>query len=125
MSLGKLFREDLLDKSGEDGWVLNGHFREDFPIEGDRLGLQEGDELGIGRAVLPEGIVQADDPESADVTALRLAIAERIDAGLDEGFLGRARLTRDMGVKKSKLGMLYSVSKGRRSQILPPRSLQL
>lgn len=67
----KLFFETVvllyaLDELGEDGGVGHGHFGEDFAVEGDILGLHEGDELGVGHTVFTESVVEADDPEGAE-----------------------------------------------------------
>lgn len=138
-----LFREDFFDESGEDGWILDSHFREDFTIEGNRLGLEEGDELRVARAVFSKGVVQTDDPEGAEGALLGATVTAGILTSLDDGFLGLreelfaapaiafgllqdiivalfghyAALDSGHTVKTSKLGMLYSVSKGQRSQI--------
>ena len=84
MRLGLL--DDRVERRGVDDRQLAEH----LAIQLDPRRHQCGDELAIADAALPEGGVQAGDPQAAEVTLLLPAVAVGVDAGLARELYGGA-----------------------------------
>src|SRR5689334_23007393 len=83
-------RFDLLDDGVEAGRIVNGHFGQRLAIQTD-FGLAETvDEFAVAEAALTASGVDADDPQLAELALADAAVAEGIDAGADQSFLGGA-----------------------------------
>lgn len=79
---------DTFDKLGEDFWIFHCQLGEDFSIESDIFLLESRDEGPIGGSVLPESIIETDNPERAEGALLGSAVAAGILAGFDDGLFG-------------------------------------
>ena len=64
--------------------VVHGEISEDFAIQSDVLFPETGDELGVGKAVDAGGVVNAGNPEGAEVAFFVATIAVRITESLDD-----------------------------------------
>ncbi len=67
-----------LGDAGERRRIAHGDVGQDLPIEGDAGGLEAGDELAVGEAVLASGGVQADDPQGPHLALALLAADVRV-----------------------------------------------
>lgn len=91
MALSECKRGDLLhglNKFGEDSRVLHSHLRENLTVEGDIFFFHEGDKLGVGHAVLAEGIVETNNPEGTERALFGATIAASVLPSLNNSFLG-------------------------------------
>lgn len=66
--------------------MFHGHLGENFSVESNVLGLGESNELGVGRTVLPESIVQTNDPESAEGALLGATVTTGVFPSLNNSF---------------------------------------
>lgn len=81
----------FLNKHRELFRMIGGHFREDFAVDLHFLADHFGDEGAVFFTVHPERGVEARDPEAAEGSLLRPAIAIGVFAGLEESFFGGAK----------------------------------
>ena len=80
----------MLDDCGEGGGLVDGEVGEDFAVELDAFLLHAADELTIADAVLAGSVVDAGDPEGAEVAFAVATVAVGIAEGFDDALFGEA-----------------------------------
>src|SRR5262249_25414627 len=88
--------------------VADREVRQDLPVNLDVCLLQALDEPAVGPALTPDGRVDADDPQAAELALALLAVARRVGERVEEGLLRRldqprARALPALGVLEESL----------------------
>jgi len=86
--LGVLGLFEGFDDSREGGGFADSEVGEDFAVELDIVGFELGDELAVGQAFLSGGVVDAGNPEGAEVAFFVATVAVGVAQTFDNTLFG-------------------------------------
>jgi len=84
---------DAFANSSEGFWIADGEFGENFAVKFDTFGLHAVDQLAVADTVLAGSVINASDPEGAQIAFAIAAIAVGITKGFDNTLLRQAEAT--------------------------------